>query len=162
MAFRYDTYCGLYCGACPVLIGNETGKLAEIARRWGAKPGDLVCRGCKSGVESVYCKKCDLKSCAEDKRVEFCCDCDDYPCSKLTDFVDDQHAHHSVVLRNLSRIKKIGVRNWLTEQKTRWSCPECSTRFTWYDQACAQCGGRLFNSRDEEKGISTENRMGGL
>ena len=24
MKIRYDTYCGLYCGACAVLIANET------------------------------------------------------------------------------------------------------------------------------------------
>jgi hypothetical protein len=156
MAFRYDTYCGLYCGACPVLVANETGQLAETARKWDMKPEELVCGGCKSGVECVYCRSCRLKACAQDKQIESCVECAEYPCLQLIDFRNDSHPHHSAVLGNLSRIRKIGVRNWLTEQKTRWSCSMCGTRFTWYDETCAQCGSRLYNCRSEDDELSRE------
>jgi rRNA maturation endonuclease Nob1 len=71
----------------------------------------------------------------------------------LTDFRNDSHPHHSVVLVNLNRIQKVGVRNWLTEQKTRWSCSMCGTRFTWYDETCAHCGSILYNCRSEENDL---------
>jgi predicted RNA-binding Zn-ribbon protein involved in translation (DUF1610 family) len=59
-------------------------------------------------------------------------------------------------LVNLSRIQKIGVRNWLTEQKSRWSCPECGTRFTWYDETCDLCRNKLYNCQSEDKKLPRE------
>ena len=156
MLFRYDTYCGLYCGACPALVANEAEQVPETARRWDIKPGEPLCNGCKSGVESVYCQDCQIRQCAQDKQIEFCVECDEYPCQQMIDFRNDSHPHHSAVLVNLSRIQKIGVRNWLTEQKSRWSCPECGTRFTWYDETCEQCRSKLYNCQSEDKELSRE------
>ena len=33
MKFRYDTYCGLYCGACPVILAIEENRLEEFAEK---------------------------------------------------------------------------------------------------------------------------------
>lgn len=154
MTFRYDTYCGLYCGACSVLVANETEQLTEAAGKWDMKPEELVCSGCKSGVDCVYSQNCQLRKCAQDKQIEFCVECDDYPCQQLIDFRNDDRPHHSAVLSNLNRIRKIGVRNWLTEQKTRWSCSMCGARFSWYDETCAQCGSKLYNCQSEENALS--------
>jgi hypothetical protein len=43
----------------------------------------------------------------------------------------------------------------LRVQKTRWSCADCGTRFTWYAQVCKVCGGELYSCRDEEKDIES-------
>ena len=65
---RYDTYCGLYCGSCMVLKANEEGKLEKLSEKWGDKPEELICEGCKSSVNSVYCADCDIKKSAILKR----------------------------------------------------------------------------------------------
>lgn len=153
MKFRYDTYCGLYCGACDVFIANEKGTLEESAKEWDMKPEDLMCHGCKSGTNAVYCRTCDIKKCAESKEVEFCYQCEEYPCTLLVEFRNDEHPHHSVVLKNQEIIKEKGVQKWLEEQEKRWTCPECGTQFAWYDTVCKKCQSALYDCRAEDKDI---------
>ncbi|MBU7034885.1 MAG: DUF3795 domain-containing protein, partial [Theionarchaea archaeon] len=105
MEFKYDSYCGLCCGACPVLKANENGTLQEVARTWEEDPDDLVCHGCKTDVVCVYCNTCDFKKCAESKHVDFCFQCPEYPCSALAAFQADDRPHHSVIFENLKTIQ---------------------------------------------------------
>jgi len=156
MEYRYDSYCGLYCGACPVLVANENGTVKERAMEWGKKPQDLRCHGCKSGVNCVFGKDCYFKECAESKKLEFCSECEDYPCEKLLEFVSDKSAHHSIVAVNLGRIREVGVVGWIEEQRSRWSCPACDAKFTWYDSTCSNCGAELYNCRHEERDLHEE------
>jgi predicted Zn-ribbon and HTH transcriptional regulator len=153
---RYDTFCGLYCGACPILAANLRGDeewIKKSAEQWKMKPEDLHCTGCKSDVIAVFCRECHLKRCARDKGVEFCFECDQYPCQALKNFRSDEVAHHSVVLSNLERISRIGVRKWMAERKARWQCKNCGKGFSWYDKKCPQCGTDLYNAVDEEKDL---------
>jgi hypothetical protein len=41
MDFRYDTSCGLYCGACDVLQANKSGTVETLAQAWGMEPDQL-------------------------------------------------------------------------------------------------------------------------
>ena len=109
MNFRYDTYCGLYCGACELLNAFRDGKQEKQAKLWNMKPEDIRCFGCKSSDPSSWCKKCNFKECAQSKNLEFCFECEEYPCLMLSDFQADQAVHHSSVLRNSDRIKEIGI-----------------------------------------------------
>jgi protein-arginine kinase activator protein McsA len=94
-----------------------------------------------------------LKQCALDHHVEFCFECDEYPCEKLQTFKNDDNPHHSVVLRNLDHLKEVGSEKWLDEQKKRWSCPQCGTPFSWYDRECEACGPQLYNAVEEDRDI---------
>lgn len=150
MTFCYDSYCGLYCGACAVLKANEDGTLQEKCKEWDIAPEDAHCHGCKSDTPAVYCRTCDIKKCAEEKNVNFCFQCTEYLCPRLTAFKNDEHPHHSVIFKNLETIKNKGVESWLKEQKSRWSCSECGTSYTWYDNVCPQCGSTVYNCIHEE------------
>ncbi|MDK2879301.1 MAG: hypothetical protein PWR06_2017 [Thermoanaerobacteraceae bacterium] len=153
MSFRFDSFCGLYCGACDTLIANMENKVNELAKNLGRTSEDVTCHGCKTTVNSVHCRKCELKRCAKDRKIEFCCECPEYPCQRLIDFRHDKYSHHSVVIKNLDFIKKHGVEYWLREQKSRWSCPECGLNFSWYSEKCGNCGSKLFNCIDEEANL---------
>lgn len=156
-AYIYDTYCGLYCGACPVLQANERGDeewIAATAVEWKRKPDDLRCHGCKSEVTAAFCTDCGMRLCAREKGLEFCSECTEYPCEKVTNFRNDDASHHSVILTNLKRIKEIGKEKWLAEQKTLWSCKECGTRFGWYSEKCSKCGAEVYNAVAEEKNLT--------
>jgi len=155
MEFRYDTYCGLYCGACEVLIANKNGEVEKLAKAWNMKPKELRCHGCKTETTASFCATCDVKKCAENK-VEFCFQCNEYPCARLVEFKNDKYPHHSVVLKNLNSIRDKGINKWLEEQETRWSCPGCGTKFSWYDKVCKKCGEKLYSCEDEEKDLVDE------
>lgn len=156
MEFRLDTFCGLYCGACDVLQANKNGSVEALALAWEMETRQLVCHGCKSDTNSVYCVDCDIKACAAGKKLEHCFQCADYPCARLVAFRNDDAPHHSAVLHNLGRLRRQGLEYWLAEQRARWSCPRCGTAFTWYSQVCQACGGTLYNCQEEESRLAAE------
>lgn len=106
---KYDTYCGLYCGACAIFIANEKDDLQELAYQCNCSQEELHCFGCKTEVNSRYCKGCYIKSCAIQRKVEFCFECKVYPCNLILEFVHDKVSHHSVILSNLKDICKNGT-----------------------------------------------------
>lgn len=117
MKQRPDSYCGIYCGACP----------------------QSECLGCKVDHPDHHSPDCTFMACAREKGVEFCSECEEYPCTALREFNDDKWAHHSTILPNLETIRSKGHEAWLEEQKKRWSCPSCGAGFTWYDKQCTSC-----------------------
>lgn len=153
MEFKYDGYCGLYCGACPVLLAHENGEVDKKAVEWNMKPEELICWGCRSEKTGVYCADCEMKLCAEAKKVVSCSACGDFPCERLVAFNNDKFPHHSAVLRNCENIRKQGVEGWIKDQQQRWSCPACGAKFAWYDETCLRCGGQVFNAAAEEKDL---------
>ncbi|MBD3286324.1 DUF3795 domain-containing protein [candidate division WOR-3 bacterium] len=155
--YVYDTHCGLYCGACPVLMANERGDeewLQATAKQWKRQPEDLRCLGCKTEITAVFCTGCKMRACAREKGLEFCSECSDYPCEMVKDFRNDDAPHHSVIIKNLERIKEIGGKKWLAEQMERWTCTKCGTRFGWYTEKCEKCGAEVYNAVAEEKDLT--------
>lgn len=148
---KLDTYCGLYCGACKIYLVNKKGLVEETAREWKMNPEDLYCNGCKTEKTSVFCRDCQIKLCSESKRVDYCYQCEKFPCEILVNFRNDENPHHSIVLHNLRKLKEKGINNWLKEQEIRWSCSECGEKYSWYDNKCSNCSSSIRNCIDDEK-----------
>jgi len=151
MAYQYNSYCGLYCGACDALQANKTGNLKITAEKWKMNPADITCHGCKSSVISIYCRDCDIRKCAQEMKVEFCYECKKFPCKRIVAFNNDPHPHHSIVLKNLNTIKVKGKKAWLRREDRRWRCKKCRMRFSWYSKKCTKCGSLVYNCILEEK-----------
>ena len=139
----YDAYCGLYCGACFVMRLNESGNLEEGAQKWNVKPEDVLCDGCKTDVRFIGCRECQFRDCAESKGINFCFECNEYPCKGFSNLPIDQLPHLVSMQENSEYIKKRGRDFWLKAQKQRWTCPQCGEKFSWYEQKCEKCGNRL-------------------
>ena len=133
MKYVLDGYCGLYCGACPNLLGAKAGAEQD------------TCFGCKSpAVSSGWCAICDLKACARAKGWDFCYQCADYPCPKLEAFKNSQeYPYHQEVYDYMAVIAQEGVESWLEKMKIRWACPECQQEASWWDLTCQHCGQKL-------------------
>jgi len=114
-AAGYDSYCGIYCGACDTLLANEQGGVIALAREWKRTVDELRCGGCRSSVNSVFCRNCEMRRCARTRRIQFCYECADFPCTRLVSFRNDQHPHHSAVLKNLDDIRANGLACWLRQ-----------------------------------------------
>ncbi|MBN1429103.1 MAG: DUF3795 domain-containing protein [Anaerolineae bacterium] len=153
MDFRLDTYCGLYCGACDILVANWYGAVEELAQAWGVDPNDLRCHGCKSGVVCAHCENCAIRQCAQSRAISFCCECEEYPCAGLMEFRYDGSGHHALALRNLRFIYEQGLERWLEAQQARWTCPTCGAGFGWYDQKCRHCGATLYDCESEAQNL---------
>lgn len=130
MDFILHGYCGLYCGACPIMLNTK----AEI--------GTEQCYGCKSEQPIGYCAMCMIKACARRKSYEFCYECtESSACELLLKFVNDaQWPYQKGVLKNMEMIQCNELAKWLEAQEQRWRCTNCGTSHSWWDETCPQCG----------------------
>ncbi len=145
---NYDSYCGLYCGACSVLKAYETGHKDEMALFWSDEAGlELKCHGCKSDTVFINCANCRIRNCAINKKIERCIECQEFPCNLMNademKLFLDKLPHLNTIANNLTTIKKFGVNHWLKEQDDQWKCPQCQTGFSWYAANCSKCGRDL-------------------
>jgi hypothetical protein len=86
-------YCGDDCNLCPRYIATQSGseeQLKKIAVLWKTlgwretvlPPEEMVCHGCTS-VKLKLCKYSIIRECAQDKGLENCGKCRNYPCSEI-------------------------------------------------------------------------------
>jgi len=125
--------CGIYCGACRQYLLKKK----DILEERGYKQG---CDGCR-----IRNKKCTFfrKNCSKlwKREVEFCYECEEFPCDNYDRLQSIYLERYSVnMIGNLKRIKEIGVKNWLREQKELYTCPECGEEISIHDGECYDCG----------------------
>ncbi len=135
--------CGLHCGKCfafsngeiktqSTLLKSSLGNFDVYAQRFAElldEPrfnkypefkevlniiSSLECKGCRAEKCKLF-KDCRVRACSENKGVEFCFQCDEFPCSK-TGF-DDHLYKRSVSINN--RMKEIGVEDYYIEIKDK-------------------------------------------
>ncbi|MBN2362671.1 DUF3795 domain-containing protein [candidate division WOR-3 bacterium] len=156
--FYEDSYCGLFCGACEILLAykrtSEEGRCFEWADfpepiKNHISPARIECRGCKSDLVFEGCKKCKMRECAKNKQVQFCFECPDFPCTLLKEMkvaVDSLKVslpHVRFIINNMMDIKRLGKDEWLKSQNEYWKCRKCGKRMGWYDEACRSCGEKI-------------------
>jgi len=151
-----DTYCGIYCGACSVLMHGETGHVDGFTACLQRVPKEeLACNGCKSGTVYAGCRTCDIRDCAVKKGIEHCVDCTDYPCKMygMWQSASKILPHIREAALSLEVIKHDGVDSWLMAQKKRWSCPDCGAQYSWYAPVCSRCGRGLISEAYKMSGL---------
>jgi len=134
--------CGLFCPACSIYIGTkeEPGRLKNIADRHQVSPNDLECNGCRSEKRSYWCYEiCQIKPCADKKGVDFCIECNEYPCNIIRDF-QKERPHRIELWKAQDRIAKVGYLKWFDEMIDHYSCSNCHTINSAYDEVCRNCG----------------------
>ena len=132
--------CGLFCPACTVFIGTQEdpGRIEMITKRSDYTVEDLTCDGCRSARRSKYCRTCKMLKCSEEKGVDFCSECDEYPCDHLKEF-QPAMPHRAELWKSLDRISEVGFEDWYDEMVEHYSCPNCHTINSAYDAACRKC-----------------------
>ncbi|MGE5423269.1 MAG: DUF3795 domain-containing protein [Ignavibacteriales bacterium] len=173
MGFNFDSYCGIYCGACSIMVSYRTGEKDPLANFFNeenvrsflameghaypeGEPFEHKCEGCKTNTLFINCRPCQIRACAQEKKVEHCVECRAYPCplfeARMCNPQIQQNLPHSKMpVINLDRIKEVGFDQWLTEQEAAWSCPDCGNSFSWYAAVCSKCGRELNSLKDYSK-----------
>jgi hypothetical protein len=133
--------CGLFCPGCWIYIAHSESqeKRREIAEFFRIPVEALYCEGCRAEVRYRYCATCRMFACAREKGIDFCIECEDYPCADLKEF-QAAKPHRSEIFKNLSRIREVGYEKWFAEMVQYYSCPQCGTVNSAYDQTCRKCG----------------------
>ena len=121
--------CGVYCGACPS-FGRS-------------------CNGCAS--ENTSQKRtskwgCKIRNCCyEENGLNYCIDCDAYPCDKqnkklLKTHIDDPRFRYRHELTEVfPKMKESRLNDFLEFQKNRWACPNCGGTIRFYHYKCDDC-----------------------
>lgn len=85
-------YCGILCSECQAYkatLTNDQTLKEETAKQWSSMYGgnieakDINCLGCKSDVLFGHCKVCDIRSCANEKKLVNCGVCGSFACDKV-------------------------------------------------------------------------------
>jgi len=132
--------CGLYCGVCGILIAarDNNQKLKEkLAAVYGLKPGDIACQGCLSDQLFTYCRVCPIRKCAQEKSLEGCSFCSEFPCQFINDF--PYPAGKEVIMRAVPEWKKLGTEKWVESELKRYSCTQCHAQLFRGAKRCHSC-----------------------
>jgi hypothetical protein len=135
--------CGLYCGACGIYLAtqeSDSEKILQYAVVLNQTFEETLCDGCGAKRKSSHCSKmCVFINCKLQKKLDFFCDCEEFPCSALHEF-KSKMPHRIEIIDAQNRMKEIGIENWLLEMKEYFSCPQCKTVNSAYHLACRKCG----------------------
>lgn len=108
--------CGLHCGMCPLYKALSDEKLrGTLSQRMNLPPEKAQCEGCRAvdGNCPVIGERCATYICAEEKDVEFCSDCSEFPCSKLLPCTDRADSlPHNLKIYSLTLRKLKGEQVW--------------------------------------------------
>ena len=148
------SFCGVFCRSCPLYIGTEEEpeRLEMLSERMGKTTDELSCRGCRSDKVSYYCADCNLKKCAENRMLDTCSQCPDYPCSELRKFQSEM-PHRAELWKSAELLGKSGFDKWEKELIADFSCSSCGAINSAYDLRCRKCGnspGSSFTGRHSE------------
>jgi len=118
--------CGLYCGVCGVYIAHRDNNIKfkeRLTTVYGVSVDDINCEGCLSDELFVYCETCPIRSCAIEKGIEGCHQCNDFPCKFIEDFPIP--VGKKVILRAIPTWRELGTERWMEEEEKRYHCPYC-------------------------------------
>jgi len=86
-------YCGEVCTECSAYVATQNDDLTalqHVADEWNATQGtslraeDCICDGCLGeGRRIGYCRTCEVRACAIERRLKNCAHCPDYYCEKV-------------------------------------------------------------------------------
>ncbi|WP_459847824.1 DUF3795 domain-containing protein [Fusibacter bizertensis] len=101
------------------------------------------CNGCRQSDESKpsSCLSCKIKECVGSKKVEFCYECNDFPCVLIKRLDKSyQKRYEESLIKNLETIENQGIDEFLYLEKIRLKCPSCEGYLNIHDKMCSHCG----------------------
>ena len=117
--------CGLDCFNCHFFLAREDREAMNTVEKLSEEhniPVEVMfCNGCRAHDEQIPLQKhvfgeehrCAAYECSREKRVEFCGDCNEFPCDNLHPYADMAgDLPHNIKVFNLCLINKMGLEKW--------------------------------------------------
>lgn len=110
--------CGLLCGPCSIRRMPFDDSAAKGVVKWFKEMGwlkedkgveeaiekEMYCRGCHGDRSIHWSPDCwILKCCVDDKELEYCYECGDFPCDRLVDWSKKKDSYAA----GLERLKQL-------------------------------------------------------
>ena len=127
MPIRLIAPCGMNCRLCRAYIRDGN-----------------TCPGCRGDdrLKAQYCVTCKIKNCAKfaNGKVKYCSGCDSFPCAKLKRLDKRYRTKYGMsMVDNLEDIKKLGIRQFIRNEKEKWACPVCNETICVHKPQCLAC-----------------------
>ncbi|HEX3033139.1 MAG TPA: DUF3795 domain-containing protein [Bacillota bacterium] len=119
--------CGLSCGHCRLHLAKDDPAMREWLRTNGFNPESYPCAGCRTLDGKVSCSKpafeapkvdgrCATYACVVEHGVDFCYECQEFPCAKLQPCADKaRELPHNMKVFYLTYIQKYGLTKFLAD-----------------------------------------------
>jgi len=114
--FNLVAPCGIDCATCELYMCQENKKLYDYLISKGFSSDKIPCPGCRevAGHCPVLGAECATYLCARNKGVDFCYECNEFPCSKLNPAVDRAEIlPHNMKVFNLATIQNLGLEEFV-------------------------------------------------
>lgn len=106
--------CGLDCSQCEIFKADNDPEIAQGVADWFKKEknidievADIHCDGCRGKRIEHWSPDCwILKCCVDEKKLENCSSCDEFPCEKLVQWSQETKDYGKA----LDRLKEMRVR----------------------------------------------------
>ncbi len=97
------------------------------------------CPGCRIRDKNCAFLKAECEKLSE-KRVEYCFECDDFPCDDLEKLDEGYRGKYGMsMIENLQFIKENGIEAFLGQQEENYRCPECGGTVCVHTGICYGC-----------------------
>ena len=120
--------CGMNCGICMAYLREKN-----------------HCPGCNGPDtnKAVSCVRCIIKNCGTIKKTKFCFKCEKYPCTRLKNIDKRYRTKYGMsMIENLENIKKLGIRQFVKNERARWTCQKCGGTINVHRWCCFDCGAK--------------------
>jgi len=105
--------CGLKCSECDIFKATDNPEIAQQIADWFKKERneevkieDIHCLGCKGDRKKHWSADCwILECCVNKKGLDFCNECNDFPCDRLSKWAKGSKRYAEALYR-LIKIKK--------------------------------------------------------
>lgn len=120
--------CGRDCFNCYFYLAGKDEKLKkELSSKLNIDSEQIQCEGCRKIKGNCrvlknygFNGKCKIYRCVINNNVEFCNDCNDFPCNLLHPLAHGADKFpHNLKIYNLCMIKKMGLENWAKNQSKK-------------------------------------------
>jgi len=116
--------CGIPCFHCPSYLAAQNPEIRKrVAEVLDVPEEKAVCEGCRPQEGRIKLLKpdqqCKIYQCNVDRNIEFCNECDDFPCERLHPYADKANFPHNTKMFQLCMMKKLGFEKWANEEAAK-------------------------------------------
>lgn len=122
--------CGINCGTCIAFFGYTM----------AGKKRKHPCIGCRNRASLCAFIKKGCKRIAAKEPVEYCFECSDFPCEKLSKIDKVYRTRYEMsLIENLQFIKANGMDAFLEMERQKRTCPTCGGVVCVHNKRCYTC-----------------------
>ena len=100
------------------------------------------CKGCLScdNDKPEHCRKCSIKDCVNQKEINYCFECNLFPCKTIKNLDKNYVKNYGIsLIKNSISVKTEGIESFLLKEKELWTCKKCGGIISLHDKQCSEC-----------------------